>query len=78
LKFQPGRDTPARSAVIAQTLLTLVIIFGASQLFVRQLEWAGLALGLSPVVVALLLSPVATELPEIVNAIIWVPSCPRS
>jgi cation:H+ antiporter len=49
-----------------------MVIFGASQLFVRQLEWAGPALGLSPVVVALLLSPIATELPEILNAIIWV------
>ncbi|MDQ1736853.1 MAG: cation:H+ antiporter, partial [Pseudonocardiales bacterium] len=72
LKIQPRRETPARWAVIAQTIATLVIIFGASQLFVRQLEWAGPALGLSPVVVALLLSPVATELPEILNAIIWV------
>jgi cation:H+ antiporter len=72
LNLQPRRDTPARWAVIAQTLAMLVVIFGASQLFVRQLEWAGPALGLSPVVVALLLSPVATELPEILNAIIWV------
>jgi len=49
-----------------------VAIFAASQLFVRQLGWAGPALGLSPVVVAVLLSPIATELPEILNAIIWV------
>lgn len=37
-----------------------------------QLEWAGPVLGLSPVVVALLLSPVATELPETLNALIGV------
>jgi cation:H+ antiporter len=72
LKFQPRRDTPARWAVITQTILALVVIFAASQVFVAQLEWAGPALGLSPVVVALLLSPIATELPEILNAIIWV------
>jgi cation:H+ antiporter len=72
LRVQPRRLTPARWAVIAQTLVTLAVIFAASQLFVRQLEWAGPALGLSLVVVALLLSPVATELPEILNAIIWV------
>ena len=72
LKLQPRRETPARWIVIAQTLLTLVVIFAASQLFVRQLEWAGPALGLPSVVVALLLSPVATELPEVLNAIIWV------
>jgi cation:H+ antiporter len=71
LKLQPRRATPARWAVITQTLVTLAIIFGASQLFVRQLEWAGPALGLPAAVVALLLSPIATELPEVLNAIIW-------
>lgn len=55
-----------------QTVGTLTIIFIASHLFVQQLEWAGPALGLSAVVTALLLSPVATELPEVMNAIIWV------
>jgi cation:H+ antiporter len=72
LKLQPRRPSPSTSAVVAQTLAALVVIFLASQLFVRQLEWAGPAMGLSPVVVALLLSPVATELPEVMNAIIWV------
>jgi cation:H+ antiporter len=72
LKLQPRRAVPARWAVLLQTLGTLVVIFGASQLFVAQLEWAGPALGLSPVVVALLLSPIATELPEVMNALIWV------
>lgn len=72
LKLQPRTTTPATWAVVTQTLATLAVIFVASQLFVRQLEWAGPALGLPAVVVALLLSPVATELPEILNAIIWV------
>jgi cation:H+ antiporter len=72
LKLQPHRASPTTLAVTAQILATLAIIFGASQLFVKQLEWAGPALGLPAVVVALLLSPIATELPEIMNAIIWV------
>lgn len=72
LKLQPNRKTPSGWAVLVQTVVTLAIIFGASQLFVAQLEWAGPALGLSAAVTALLLSPVATELPEVMNAIIWV------
>lgn len=71
LKLQPNRVTPSGWAVLVQTIATLVIIFGASQLFVAQLEWAGPALGLSAAVTALLLSPIATELPEVMNAIIW-------
>jgi cation:H+ antiporter len=72
LTFQKNRPVPTTFAVVAQTLVTLVVIFFASQLFVAQLDWAGPALGLPAVVVALLLSPVATELPEIMNAVIWV------
>src|SRR5699024_7679480 len=72
LKLQPRRAVPSTVAVIAQTVVTLAIIFAASQLFVAQLEWVGPVLGLPSIVVALLLSPIATELPEIMNAIIWV------
>lgn len=72
LKLQPRRAVPSTTAVVAQTLGTLAVIFAASQVFVRQLEWAGPALGLPAMVVALLLAPIATELPEIMNAVIWV------
>jgi cation:H+ antiporter len=72
LKLQPKPATPSGWAVAAQTLVALAIIFAASQLFVAQLEWAGPALGLPAALTALLLSPIATELPEVMNAIIWV------
>jgi cation:H+ antiporter len=72
LRFQRSREVPSTVAVITQSLVTLVVVFVASQVFVAQLEWAGPALGLPAVVVALLLSPIATELPETMNAIIWV------
>lgn len=72
LKLQPANANPRALAIWAQMLGTLAVIFIASQVFVKQLEWAGPALGLPSVVVALLLSPIATELPEIMNAIIWV------
>ncbi|MGW5941167.1 sodium:calcium antiporter [Streptomyces celluloflavus] len=72
LKFQPKAASPATWAVVVQTLATLVVIFFASQLFVKQLDAIGPMLGLSTAVTALLLSPIATELPEIMNAVIWV------
>src|SRR5207302_9343872 len=72
LHLQRRRRVPATWAVVAQTLVSLAIVFAASQLFVRQLEAVGPDLGLSASVTALLLSPIATELPEVMNAIIWV------
>jgi cation:H+ antiporter len=72
LKLQPRAARPAGWAIGLQTALTLGVIFVASEVFVGQLDLLGPALGLSPVVVALLFAPVATELPEILNAVIWV------
>ena len=57
---------------LGQTLAALLVIFLASRLFVAQLGTLGPALGLAPQLVAMLLSPVATELPETMNAVIWV------
>ena len=72
LKLQPRAAQPANAAVLTQTLGALAVIFVSSQLFVHQLDAVGPMLGLSGAVTALLLSPIATELPEIMNAIIWV------
>jgi cation:H+ antiporter len=72
LLLQRRRPQPATWAVVTQTLATLIVIFVASQVFVRQLDTIGPMLGLPAAVTALLLSPIATELPEIMNAIIWV------
>jgi cation:H+ antiporter len=72
LRLQRSRATPATWAVVTQALVTLTIIFVASQLFVHALEAIGPMLGLPATVTALLLSPIATELPEIMNAVIWI------
>ena len=55
-----------------QTGIALIVIFGASRIFVAQLDTIGPWLGMSPQLVALLFSPIATEMPETMNAIIWV------
>jgi cation:H+ antiporter len=72
LKFAPRDADPALRWVVAQTLAALVVIAAASRVFVSQLEAIGVAFSLPPHLVALVLSPVATELPETINALIWV------
>lgn len=72
LRFSPGKKNPQTSMILIQTLLALIVIAVASQIFVKQLENLSMALGIPPHIIALFLSPVATELPEIMNAIIWV------
>jgi cation:H+ antiporter len=72
LKLLPRLATPPTWAAVTQTLVALAVIFAASHLFVKQLDALGPALGIKPQLLALLLSPIATELPETLNAIIWV------
>jgi cation:H+ antiporter len=72
LKFRPGDENPSLAWAGLQTLLALVVIAVASRIFVSQLEMIGSHLGVSTQFIALLLSPVATELPETLNAVIWV------
>jgi cation:H+ antiporter len=72
LKFRPHDEHPSLGWASLQTLSALVVIAIASRIFVSQLETLGQGLGISPQFVALLLSPVATELPETLNAVIWV------
>lgn len=72
LKFSPKSANPKKSLIIAQTILSLIFIFIGSQMFVHNLGTLSISLGMAPHMVSLLLSPVATELPETLNALIWV------
>ncbi|MDB5416833.1 MAG: putative Ca2+/Na+ antiporter [Phenylobacterium sp.] len=72
LKIAPKRAEPSTVLALLQTGIALIVIFLASRVFVSQLDTLGPALGLKPQLLALLLSPIATELPETMNAIIWV------
>ncbi|MDB5397691.1 MAG: sodium:calcium antiporter [Rhodospirillales bacterium] len=72
LKFMPTRAAPETWAAVTQTLFALGVIFIASRIFVSQLDALGPMLGIKPQLLALLLSPIATELPETLNAVIWV------
>jgi cation:H+ antiporter len=72
LKLAPRQAVPPTWAAVTQTLVALAVIFAASRVFVSQLDALGPALGIKPQLLALLLSPIATELPETLNAFIWV------
>jgi cation:H+ antiporter len=72
LKLTPKATTPTTLAALTQTLAALVVIFAASRFFVGQLGALGPYLGLKPQLLSLLISPIATELPETLNAVIWI------
>jgi cation:H+ antiporter len=72
LKLQPKAASPSTAMALVQTGLAIAVIYFASRLFVDQIGVLGPRLGLPPQLLALLISPIATELPETMNAIIWI------
>lgn len=72
LYFDPSKgDPPANVAVIAQIAVGIGAIVGGAHLFVTEIEHIAVAAGISPLVLALILAPLATELPEKANSILW-------
>ncbi len=57
---------------ISQTVVGLVVIVGGAQIFVHAIDDLATQLGVSHLVFALLVAPIATELPEALNgSVIW-------
>jgi len=55
-----------------QVVLALLLIVGGAQLFVGSVSTVADQLGVSHLVFALLVAPLATELPEKFNSVLWV------
>ena len=58
--------------ILLQTIFSLFLLFIFSKLFVEEIQAFSMLTKISPLVVSLVLSPLATELPEITNSIIWI------
>jgi len=72
LKIRPTSARPALGWILLQCLGAATVIFVASRFFVDALDVLAPALGLSPQLMSLFVAPVATELPELLNALIWI------
>jgi cation:H+ antiporter len=63
---------PRVRIVLAQVIVAALLIVVGATLFVGAVEAIGATLGVDEALLALLVAPMATELPEAVNAIIWI------
>jgi cation:H+ antiporter len=68
----PRRPNPPLLAVTAQVLASLGGIVAGAHFFVDAVEHAAEGLGLPAGLIALVLAPLATELPEKFNSIFWI------
>ena len=72
LRLQPNIPSPRMGAVVLQLFVSLAAIVGGAHLFVHEIEVFSTAFGLSPLILSLVIAPLATELPEKFNSVLWI------
>jgi cation:H+ antiporter len=72
LYFHRTAESPDLPRVILQILVALAAIIFGADLFVRELTSLSAAAGVPALVISLLITPVATELPEKFNSVMWM------
>ncbi len=72
LYFARKKEEPPLSLVIVQLVIALAAIVGGAHIFVDGLTELSVILGISPFVLSVFIAPIATELPEKFNSIIWI------
>ena len=65
-------DAPRLRIVSVQVLLALACIIVGAVAFVDAVDHIARAVGISEVLLALVIAPIATELPEKLNSVIWI------
>jgi cation:H+ antiporter len=65
-------QAPRTKLVLLQLIISLALIVGGAKLFVMNLNVVALQLGVSALMLSLVLTPIATELPEKMNSVLWV------
>jgi cation:H+ antiporter len=66
------REDPSMLLCVIQLVVGLGAMVGGAHLFVEELLHLAESIGAEPLVLALILAPLATELPEKVNSFFWV------
>jgi cation:H+ antiporter len=73
LFFDPSKDDPPNlGQIILQLVVGIGLLVGGAELFVTVIEKLATAIGANPLVLTLVIAPLATELPEKLNSLLWI------
>ena len=65
-------DPPTNFQILAQTVAGIGMLVGAAELFVNSIEHLAHGFGIDALVLTLVIAPLATELPETLNSVLWI------
>jgi cation:H+ antiporter len=63
---------PRMRIIVSQVAVALALIIVGAQVFVGAVEELSATIGLDPTILSLIIAPIATELPEKFNSVLWV------
>jgi cation:H+ antiporter len=63
---------PGMRIIVSQVVVALALIIVGAQVFVGAVEHLSTTVGMDPTILALIIAPIATELPEKFNSVLWV------
>jgi cation:H+ antiporter len=72
LYFSRKSISPATALIIIQATAGLGLLIGGAHMFVHVVEQLAIGIGVSPLIFSLLVAPIATELPEKLNSLLWI------
>ena len=70
--FAPKSHDPHMAVIATQVVSSLLLIVWGSYVFVEKIQIISLQMGFSPFILAMIIAPIATELPEKFNSVIWI------
>lgn len=68
----PRLSRPPLFLILLQVVCSFLLILGGAKIFVSGIGTLAYLLGAAPFLFALLIAPVATEMPELFNSVIWI------
>lgn len=70
--FAPRSHDPQMYIIACQVFSSLLLIVWGSYIFVEKVQIISVQMGISPFILAMIIAPIATELPEKFNSVIWI------
>ncbi len=58
--------------ISVQLLFGLLLMLAGAHFFIRYIQSLSMTLGIAPLILSLVITPIATELPEKLNSVLWV------
>lgn len=72
LYVAPKAEVPSMAAILAQVFGALVLIVFGAKTFVNSVSVLSVAWGVPAFILSMIITPIATELPEKFNSVIWI------